>query len=92
MRLIESEDAWQAGFAAKRGVLERMSNEAIELDVQGIQGTDLILEGAARFSILLLQLKPAVIAWEPDVIGTMRVSVSAIASETRGRLQLIMPR
>lgn len=33
---IESEHAWQARFAAKRGILERMADEAIEQDRQGL--------------------------------------------------------
>ena len=33
---IESGHAWQARFAAKRGILERMADEAIEQDRQGL--------------------------------------------------------
>ena len=32
---IESEAAWQARFAAKRDILERMAQEAVEQDRQG---------------------------------------------------------
>ena len=32
---IESENAWQARFAAKRGILERMAEEAMQLDRKG---------------------------------------------------------
>ncbi len=33
---IEAEDAWQARFAAKRSILERMAEEAVEQDKQGL--------------------------------------------------------
>ena len=33
---IESEDAWQARYAAKRSILERMAQEAVEQDRQGL--------------------------------------------------------
>ncbi len=32
---IESEDSWQARFAAKRDLLERMADEAMQLDSKG---------------------------------------------------------
>ena len=33
---IEAEDAWQVRFAAKRSILERMAEEAVEQDKQGL--------------------------------------------------------